>query len=75
MQDVHLELNPGCSWQTRIIFTSKLDLFKDENSKTVHLKHSFVLGHSENRSEIRERFRNVVLAKDGDDHLDRSCEE
>ena len=41
-------------------------------------KNSFVwwwnLGTSESRSEILWKFRNVVLEKDGEDWLDRSCE-
>jgi hypothetical protein len=37
--------------------------------KTYHL---FIYGGS--RSETRGKFRNVVLEKDGEDQLDRSCE-
>jgi hypothetical protein len=29
---------------------------------------------SESRSEVPEEFRNVVLEKNGEDHLDRYCE-
>jgi hypothetical protein len=44
----------------------------------LHLKHSFVwcwnLGASCSRSETPGRVLNVVLEKDGEDQLDRSCE-
>jgi len=50
---------------------------KDETSKVLHLEHSFVLCRnldtSESRSEISVKFWNVVLEKDADDQLDRSC--
>ena len=49
-----------------------------ETSTVLHLEHSFVwwwkLDTSESRSEIIWKFRNVVLEKDGEDPLDRSCE-
>jgi len=52
--------------------------FKEENSKVPQLEHSVVrcwnLAPSESRSEVPGKFRNVVLEKDGEDHLDRSCE-
>ena len=44
----------------------------------LHLEHSFIwclnLDASGSRSEIPGKFRNVVLEKDGEDQLDRSCE-
>jgi hypothetical protein len=51
--------------------------FKEETNKMLQLKHSFVwclnLDTPESSSEIRGKFRNVVLEKDGV-QLDRSCE-
>ena len=53
-------------------------IFKEETSKVVHLEYSFVwcwnVDTSESRSEIPGRFWNVVLEKDGENQLDRSCE-
>jgi len=44
----------------------------------LHLEHSLVrcwnLDGCESRAEIPREFWNVVLEKDGNDHLDRSCE-
>jgi hypothetical protein len=52
--------------------------FKEETSKVLHLEHSFVwcwnLYTSETGSEIPGKFSNVVLEKNGEDQLDRSCE-
>ena len=52
--------------------------FKEEASKLLHLERSFVwcwnLDTSESRSEVSGKFWNVVLEKDGDNQLDRSCE-
>jgi hypothetical protein len=52
--------------------------FEEETSKVPHLQHSFVLCWNldtwESRSEITGKFWNVVLEKDGEDKLDRSCE-
>jgi hypothetical protein len=51
--------------------------FKEETSKVLHLKHSFVwcwnVDTSENGSEVSWKFWNVVLEKNGD-QLDRSRE-
>ena len=53
--------------------------FEEETSKMLHLDHGFVwcwnLDASGSRSEIPGKFWNVVLEKDGEDQLDRSCEE
>ena len=52
--------------------------FKDETCEVLHLEHNFVwcwnLDTSKSRSEIPGKFWNVVLEKDGEDQLDRSCE-
>jgi hypothetical protein len=48
MQDVHVKLNPGLSWQKqhstrRRLFHQQIGLkFKGETSKVLHLKHGFV---------------------------------
>jgi len=51
--------------------------FEEETSKMLHLDHGFVwcwnLDASGSRSEIPGKFWNVVLEKDGEDQLDRSC--
>jgi hypothetical protein len=48
--------------------------FKEENSKVLHLEHSFVwywnLDTLEIKSEIPGKFWNVALEKDGEDNLD-----
>ena len=52
--------------------------FEEETSKMLHLEHGFIwcwnLDASGSRSEIPGKFWNVVLEKDGEDQLDRSCE-
>jgi hypothetical protein len=52
--------------------------FKEETSKVLHLEHSFVwcwnVDTSESGSEVSRKFWNVVLEKNGEDQLDRSCE-
>jgi hypothetical protein len=52
--------------------------FKEETTEMLHLDHRFIWrGQSDtwdSRSEIRWKFWNVVLEKDGKDQLDRSCE-
>jgi len=53
--------------------------FKEETSKVQHLgQHSFVwcwnVDISERRTEISGKLWTVVLEKDGEDQLDRSCE-
>jgi hypothetical protein len=44
----------------------------------LHLEHSFSWywksDASQSRSQIHEKFRNVLPEKDGEDQLDRSCE-
>ena len=51
---------------------------EEETSKMLHLEHGFVwcwnLDASGSRSEIPGKLWNVVLEKDGEDQLDRSCE-
>ena len=43
----------------------------------LHVEHKFVwcciMDTSESRSEIHGKFWNMVLEKDGEKHLDRSC--
>jgi len=72
MQDVHVKLNAGLPWKKA--FNKK----KEETSKLLHLERSFVwcwkLDTSESRSEIPGKLLNVVLEKDREDQLDRSCE-
>ena len=52
--------------------------FEEETNKMLYLEHGFVwcwtLDASGSRSETPEKFWNVVLEKDGEDQLDRSCE-
>jgi len=52
--------------------------FKEETSKVPYLGHSFIwccnLNTSEGRTEILEKLRGAMLGKDGEDQLDRSCE-
>jgi hypothetical protein len=52
--------------------------FKDETSEMLHLDYSFVwcwyCVTAENRTEIPWKFWNVVLKKDAEDQLSRSCE-
>jgi hypothetical protein len=76
MQDVHVKLNPGLQWQKHHSFHQQIRLkFKEETSK---LENSFLqcqnLDTSEIKSEIPEKFLNVVPEKDGEDRLGRSCE-
>jgi len=51
---------------------------KEETGKVLHLEHDFVwcwnLDTSVSRSGIPGKFWNVMLEKDGEDQLDRSCE-
>ena len=51
---------------------------EEETNKMLHLEHGFVwcwnLDASGSRSEIPGKFWNVVLEKDGEDQLDRPCE-
>ena len=51
---------------------------EEQTSKMLHLEHSFVwcwnLNDSGSRWETLGKFLNVVLKKDGEDQLDRSCE-
>ena len=52
--------------------------FERETSKMLHLEHGFAwcwkVDASGSRSEKAGKFWNVVLEKDGEDQLDRSCE-
>ena len=52
--------------------------FKEETNEVLHLEYSTAwcwnLDISESRSEIPGNIWNVVLEKDGEDQLDRSCE-
>ena len=52
--------------------------FGEKTNKMLYLEHGFVwcwnLDASGSRSEIPGKFCNVVLEKDGEDQLDRSCE-
>jgi len=61
------------------IITRQLDFnLRKEISKMLHLEHSFIwccyLETSISRPKISGEFRNVLLEKDGEDQLDRSCE-
>jgi hypothetical protein len=63
----------------RAHFTSKnVTGTEEETSKVLHLEYSFIwcwkLDVSGSISETAEKFRNVVLEKNGEDQLDRSCE-
>jgi hypothetical protein len=75
-----MKLNPGLPRQhsTRRLFHPQTGLkFKEETSDMLHFEYSFLwsrsLDTSESRSEIPRKFWNVVLKKDGEDHLDLSC--
>jgi len=62
-------------WLNILVGGSK---FRKATSEVLHLEHSFIsywnLDTSGNRSFLPEKFWNVVLEKDGEDQLDRSCE-
>jgi hypothetical protein len=51
---------------------------KELTSNVLHLEHSILwccnVDTSESRSEMHGMFWNVVLERDGEDQLDRSCE-
>ena len=61
-----------------ILLTCIWTPIKHKTSKMLHLEHGFVwcwnLDASGSRSETPGKFWNVVLEKDGEDQLDRSCE-
>ena len=69
--------NVGCEEEDSFYQQTGLK-FEEETSKMLHLEHGFVwcwnLDASRTRSETPGKFWNVVLEKDGDDQLDRSCE-
>jgi hypothetical protein len=50
---------------------------KKETSEVLHLEHSFIwcwnMDSSQSRSEVSGKFWNVVLEKNGEYQLDRSC--
>jgi hypothetical protein len=81
MQDFHGILNPVFSWQKQQqeyhFHQQTGKKFEEETSKLLHLENNFVwywkLDTSEIRSEISERFCNVVLEKDKENQLNRSC--
>jgi hypothetical protein len=63
----------------RALFASKMDLeLRKKTSKMLRLGYSFIrcwnLDASGSTSETPGKFWNVVLEKDGEDQLDRSCE-
>jgi hypothetical protein len=84
MQGVHVKLIQDCHGKRSIqqeedSFHQQIGLkFKEETSKVLHLEHCFVwcwnVDTSESRSEVSGEFWNVVLEKNGEDQLDRSCE-
>jgi len=65
-------------WQNLLISMMGFQ-FKEGTSEMQHLRRSFLLcwnlDSSESRSEIHGRFWNVMLEKDEEDELDRSCEQ
>jgi hypothetical protein len=69
--------NESILYYTDIYFVPYILIFKEDINELLHLEHSIVwcwnLGNSESRSEISEKFPNVVLEKDGD-QLDWWCE-
>jgi hypothetical protein len=73
---IHLEGSgtPFCIWDARFLKVKRLYCFL---SKVLALEHSFVwcwnFVTSESRSEIPGKFSNVVLERDGEDQMDRSC--
>jgi len=79
MQYVYVTLKPRFPWKSSIqleegSFHQQIGLkFKEENTEVLHLEHSFVwswnLDTSKSRSEVPGQFLNVVLEKDGEDHL------
>jgi hypothetical protein len=63
----------------KTLFHQQIGLkFKEGTSEVLHMEHSCVLCWNldtlASRSEIPEKFWNVVLEKDGEDQLDRPCE-
>ena len=69
----------SCIQQEKDSFYQQTGLkFEEETNKMLHVEHGFVwcrnLVTSGSRSQISGKFRNVVLQKDGEEHLDRSCE-
>jgi hypothetical protein len=82
MRDVHVKLIQDYCGKRSIskdFFDQQIGLkFKEGTSKVLHLERSFVwcwnLGTSESRSEILGKVWNMILEKDGEDQLDRSCE-
>ena len=79
-----MKLNPGLSWQSCILqeeesFYQQIGLkFEEETSEVLRLEYSSVwcwnLDARSNRSETSGKFCYVVLEKNGEDQLDRSCE-
>ena len=84
MQGVHGKLNKGLWLQSSTrqeddSFHQELGLtFKEETSQMLRLEHDFIRcwnsDNSESRSAILVKFWNIVLEKDGENQLDRSCE-
>ena len=81
---MHEKLNPVLSCRSDIqqeegCFDQQIVLkFKEETSKVPYFEPSFIwccnLNTSEGRPEILGKFRSAMLGKDGEDQLDRSCE-
>jgi len=49
-------------------------VYNDKKLTVLYAEHSSDLDNSEIRLEISGKFLNVVLKKDGEAHLDRTCE-
>jgi hypothetical protein len=85
IQDVHVKWNPELPWQKqhstprKPFFNQQIWLkFEEETSKVLHLEHRFVWCWNvdiwESGSEVSGKFWDLVLEKNGEDQLDRSCE-
>jgi len=74
-----LSCRSGIQQEEGFFFDQQIVLkLKEETSKVPYLELSFVwccnLNTAEGRTEIRGKFRGAMLGKDGEDQLDRSCE-
>jgi hypothetical protein len=61
-----------------LLHQKTVPIFKEQNGEVLHTEHSLVwrchMDASESRSQTPWKFCNVVLEKEGEYHLDGSCE-
>ena len=77
--DIQDSRGKSCVQQEEDSFYQHIGLkFEEETSKMLYLEHGFLwcwnLDASGSRSEITGKYWNMVLKKDGEYKLDRSCE-